>query len=176
MATYLTQIGATVCINGTNSINGFPLYYRDLCVPPIPYKNENMLISESGVVDFTGIFGDPKLHQDSVLPVEKAQGKILLVVGEKDMNYNSKAYATDIMERMKKLGKTHCALLSYPGAGHMIEPPCSPLCYQSWLPIISCPVFWGGEAPAHAAAQVHSWREIQKFLHLHLGPTQSSNL
>ncbi|KAL8203002.1 UNVERIFIED_CONTAM: hypothetical protein K2H54_035127 [Gekko kuhli] len=178
MATYLPQIGATVCINGTNAIHGYPLSYRDLCIQPIPYKSECIVISSHGIVNFSNMFEDPraKLHQESVLPVEKAQGRILLIVGESDGNYNSKAFATEIMERMKKLGKTHCALLSYPNAGHLIEPPSSPFCYHSWLPAVSRPVLWGGEAQAHAAAQVHSWREIQKFLHLHLGPTQSSNL
>lgn len=178
MATYLPQIGATVCINGTNAINGYPLFYRDFCIQPIPYRQECMLITEQGVIDFYNIFGDPqaKQHQASVLPVEKAQGKILLIVGEGDKNYNSKGFAMEIMERMKKLGKTHCALLSYPNAGHLIEPPGSPFCYQSWLPAVSRPVLWGGEAQAHAAAQVHSWKEIQNFLHLHLGPTQSSSL
>ncbi|XP_077201456.1 acyl-coenzyme A amino acid N-acyltransferase 2-like isoform X2 [Paroedura picta] len=178
MATYLTQIEATVCINGPNAVNGYPLYYRDLCIQPIPYKYERMLITEQGAVDLSNIFGDPQaeLHRGSIIPVEKAQGKILFVVGEKDRNYNSKAFATEIMERMKKLGKTHCALLSYPGAGHLIEPPSSPFCYQSWLPHLSSPVVWGGEGQAHDAAQVHSWKEIQKFLHLHLGPTQSSRL
>ncbi|XP_054842990.1 bile acid-CoA:amino acid N-acyltransferase [Eublepharis macularius] len=178
MATFLPQIGATVCINGTNAVNGYPLYYRDLCIQPIPYKHECMLITEQGLVDMSNIFGDPqaKLHQGSILPVEKAQGKILFIVGESDKNYNSKAYATEILERMTKLGKTHCTLLSYPGAGHLIEPPSSPCCYQSWLPILSHPVLWGGEAQAHAAAQIHSWREIQKFLYLHLVLAQSSRL
>ncbi|XP_060093119.1 bile acid-CoA:amino acid N-acyltransferase [Heteronotia binoei] len=178
MATYLPQIGATVCINGTHAVHGYVLYYRDFCIQPIPYKHERMLITHQGVVDLSNIFEDPraKLHQDSVLPVEKAQGKILLIVGESDRNYNSKAFATEIMERMKKFGKTHCALLSYPNAGHLIEPPASPFCNESWLPFVSRPVLWGGDAEAHVAAQVHSWREIQKFLHLHLGPTQSSSL
>lgn len=178
MATYLPQIGATVCINGTHAIHGYPLYYRDLCIQPIPYKMECVRITEQGTADFSNMFEDPqaKLHPGSVLPVEKAQGNILFIVGEGDRNYNSKAFATDIMERMKKLGKTHCALLSYPNAGHLIEPPSSPFCYQSWLPILARPLLWGGEAQAHAAAQVHSWSEIQTFLHLHLGPTQSSSL
>ncbi|XP_015261700.1 PREDICTED: acyl-coenzyme A amino acid N-acyltransferase 2-like [Gekko japonicus] len=178
MATYLPQIGAAVCINGTNAVHGNPLSYRDLCIPPIPYKRECMLITDHGVVDFSNLYEDPgaKLHQESVLPVEKAQGKILLIAGESDGNCKSKAFATAIMERMKKLGKTHCALLSYPKAGHLIEPPGSPFCHHSWLPAFSRPVLWGGEAQAHAAAQVHSWSEIQKFLHLHLGPAKSSSL
>nr|XP_056704822.1 bile acid-CoA:amino acid N-acyltransferase [Euleptes europaea] len=178
MATYLPQIGATVCINGTNAVYGYPLYYRDLCIPPILYKSECMLITGQGAADISNMLGDPraKLSWDSVYPVERAQGKILFVVGESDGNYNSKAYATEIMERMKKLGKTHCTLLSYPKAGHLIEPPGSPFCYQSWLPFVSRPVLWGGEAQAHVAAEVHSWEEIQKFLRLHLGPIQSSSL
>ncbi|XP_053143962.1 bile acid-CoA:amino acid N-acyltransferase [Hemicordylus capensis] len=178
MATYLPQIQATVCINGTNAVNGFPFRYRDLYIQSIPYRLECMLLTEESFLDIFNVVEDSQSenHQANILPVEKASGKILFIVGENDKNYNSKAFAMETMERMKKLGKTHCALLSYPSAGHLIEPPASPFCRQSWSPFFFRPLLWGGEAQAHAEAQVQSWREIQTFLHRHLHSAQSSRL
>ncbi|XP_061488628.1 bile acid-CoA:amino acid N-acyltransferase isoform X1 [Rhineura floridana] len=117
MSIFLPQIRATVCINGTNAIHGSMLCYRDICIPHIPYKLECMKLSDQGLLDIYNAFGDTRAekYQGSILPVEKAQGKILFIVGESDRNYNSKAYALEAMERMRKYKKTHCALLSYPG-------------------------------------------------------------
>lgn len=178
MATFLPQVQATVCINGTNAINGVPLRYRDLCIEPIVYKCECTRVTEEGVLELFHCVEDnhTEEHQRSILPLEKAQGKILFIVGEGDRNHNSKAFAMQSLKRLKKYGKTHCTILSYPGAGHLIEPPASPFCRCSSSPFIPGPVLWGGEAQAHAAAQVHSWQEIKTFLRLHLSPVQSSRL
>uniref|UniRef100_A0A8D0L5U9 Bile acid-CoA:amino acid N-acyltransferase n=1 Tax=Sphenodon punctatus TaxID=8508 RepID=A0A8D0L5U9_SPHPU len=178
MATFLPQITATVCINGTNAMNGTGLRYRDLHIEPIPYQFEHLRLTDIGLFELFHAVADTQTegHQDSILPVEKAKGKILFIVGESDRNYNSKAYAEESMERMRRYGKKHCTLLSYPGAGHLIEPPGSPFCRYSRNPFFDQPLMWGGEAQPHAAAQEHSWREIQKFLWQHLGPSGSSKL
>uniref|UniRef100_A0A8C3FQU5 Bile acid-CoA:amino acid N-acyltransferase n=1 Tax=Chrysemys picta bellii TaxID=8478 RepID=A0A8C3FQU5_CHRPI len=171
MATFLPQITATVCINGTNAIHGTALRYRDLHISPIPYKFECVRFTPLGLLSFFSVMGDTRAeaNQGSIIPVEKAQGQLLLVVGESDQNYNSKAYAEEVMERMRRHGRKNSTLLSYPGAGHLIEPPGSPFCPCSRNPFVVLPLMWGGEAQPHAAAQEHSWREIQKFLCQHLG-------
>ncbi|XP_053888348.1 bile acid-CoA:amino acid N-acyltransferase [Malaclemys terrapin pileata] len=176
MATFLPQITATVCINGTNAIHGTALRYRDLHISPIPYKFECVRFTPLGLLSFFSVMGDTRAeaNQGSIIPVEKAQGQLLLVVGESDQNYNSKAYAEEVMERMRRHGRKNSTLLSYPGAGHLIEPPGSPFCPCSRNPFVVLPLMWGGEAQPHAAAQEHSWREIQKFLCHHLCPTGSS--
>uniref|UniRef100_A0A8C3S8D4 Bile acid-CoA:amino acid N-acyltransferase n=1 Tax=Chelydra serpentina TaxID=8475 RepID=A0A8C3S8D4_CHESE len=178
MATFLSQITATVCINGTSAIHGSALRYRDLHISPIPYKLECVRLTPLGPLSFFSVIGDTRAeaNQGSIIPVEKTQGQILFIVGESDQNYNSKAYAEEVMERMRRHGRKNCTLLSYPGAGHLIEPPGSPFCPCSWSPFFVLPLMWGGEAQPHAAAQEHSWREIQNFLWHHLCPTGSSKL
>uniref|UniRef100_A0A8C3SAE2 Bile acid-CoA:amino acid N-acyltransferase n=1 Tax=Chelydra serpentina TaxID=8475 RepID=A0A8C3SAE2_CHESE len=173
MATFLSQITATVCINGTSAIHGSALRYRDLHISPIPYKLECVRLTPLGPLSFFSVIGDTRAeaNQGSIIPVEKTQGQILFIVGESDQNYNSKAYAEEVMERMRRHGRKNCTLLSYPGAGHLIEPPGSPFCPCSWSPFFVLPLMWGGEAQPHAAAQEHSWREIQNFLWHHLCPT-----
>ncbi|KFP07367.1 Acyl-coenzyme A amino acid N-acyltransferase 2, partial [Calypte anna] len=167
MATFLPQVVATVWINGTAFLHGNPLVYRDLFIPPIPYFPERILFTDLGAMDNSGVFGDPRdpKYGPSAIPVERIRGKVLFVVGEADRSLNSKLFAQLAMARMSP---ENCHLLSYPGAGHLIEPPGSPLCSISSIRGTPRPMLWGGEAQAHAKAQEHSWQEIIRFLGCHL--------
>ncbi|KAJ1168968.1 hypothetical protein NDU88_000880 [Pleurodeles waltl] len=166
MATFLKQVAATVCINGTNSINGMTLRYRDLCINGSPYNPEFIRTTSYGAMEIYDALVDPRApeHQDCILPVERASGSLLFIVGGDDKNYNSKLYAGEALARLKRNGKTNGRLLFYPSAGHLIEPPGSPLCHISIVPIFPLPLLWGGELEAHGKAQEHSWKEILNFL------------
>lgn len=175
MASFLPQVVATVWINGTAFLHGNPLVYKDLRIPPIPYYTERVIFAEMGALDNSAIFADPRdpAYSASAIPAEKVRGKVLFVVGEADRSFNSKLFAELAMARMPP---ESCRLLSYPGAGHLIEPPCSPLCSISSIRGSPRPVVWGGEAQPHAKAQEHSWQEIIQFLELHLGSAASMKL
>ncbi|XP_026538350.1 bile acid-CoA:amino acid N-acyltransferase isoform X1 [Notechis scutatus] len=172
MGTFLEEIAAAVCINGATSMNGAPLHFRDINIPAVPYSTEAILINEIGLLSSFNVMGDPldSVHEVSAIPVEKAQGHILLVVGEADQSLNSKMFAEMALGRAKKFGRTNCSLLHYPGAGHMIEPPGSPTCFLSFLRVSPMPTIWGGESKPHAKAEEHFWKEALKFFELHLGP------
>nr|XP_012322554.1 acyl-coenzyme A amino acid N-acyltransferase 1-like [Aotus nancymaae] len=175
MACYLKQVVATVCINGTNASFEIPLRYGDLVVTPIRSAQERLQVHVSGAVRIRHCKGDPRdeLHQQSVLPVEKARGWILFIVGESDECLDSKAYAEQAVDQLRSHGRSSGRMLAYPGAGHLLEPPYAPLCFASWNPGISRPLLWGGDPAAHAAAQEHAWGEIQQFFRQHLIKTRS---
>ncbi|XP_010224696.1 PREDICTED: bile acid-CoA:amino acid N-acyltransferase-like, partial [Tinamus guttatus] len=175
MAAFLPQVVATVWINGSAFLHGTPLLYKGLCIPAVPYYPERLMFTELGAFDNYGVFGDPRdpAHSGSAIPVEKIRGQVLFVVGEADRNFNSKLFAELAMVRMRK--DSYC-LLSYAGAGHLIEPPCSPLCSISTIRGTPSPVLWGGEPQPHARAQEHSWQEIIRFLELQLGPVSRCHL
>ncbi|XP_042665290.1 acyl-coenzyme A amino acid N-acyltransferase 2-like isoform X2 [Centrocercus urophasianus] len=175
MAAFLPQVVATVWINGTTFLYGNPLHYKGLRIPSIPYQTERILFTELGAMDNSAIFADPRSPacSSSAIPVEKIQGKVLFVVGEADRSFNSKLFAQLAAER---LPQDAYRLLSYPGAGHLIEPPGSPLCSISSLRGNPLPVVWGGEPQPHARAQQHSWQEIVQFLELHLSPAPAIKL
>ncbi|XP_023366356.1 bile acid-CoA:amino acid N-acyltransferase isoform X2 [Otolemur garnettii] len=119
----------------------------------------------------------PKVHGPGIGVVSTCKGaEIGLSMGEADKNVNSKRHAELATDRLRRNGKSNWTLLSYPGAGHLIEPPYSPLCPASGLRALSSSVHWGGEVIPHAAAQEHSWKEIQKFLRKHLISTVTSQL
>ncbi|KAJ7344223.1 hypothetical protein JRQ81_000173 [Phrynocephalus forsythii] len=175
MAAFLEQIVAAVCINGPTRFHGTPLRFRDVHIPAVPYRPENFLVTEMGTL--VDMYMTEEVGDDaSAIPLENAQGHILFVVGEADCSLNSKLHAELAIARARKYGKNNCTLLSYPGAGHLIEFPGSPLCFSSLMRNCFRPLQWGGNLELHAKAQEHSWKEIQSFFELHLGPLGSSNL
>lgn len=169
MACYLKQVAATVCINGPSAVFDVPLRYGDLVVTPMRLASELMQVHPSGAVRFRHCsVPQNKLNSQKILPVEKAQGKTLFIAGENDESLASKLHAQRAMDRLRSHGRSSGRMLAYPGAGHLIEPPYSPFCFASWHSVLGKPLLWGGDPIAHAAAQVHSWREIQKFFRQHL--------
>lgn len=177
LAIHLKQVTATILINGPTSIYGFPHVYRGHTYQPIPYSLQFLSTNALGFIEFHGTFKEVGVEaSQSFLPIEKAHGHFLFIVGEDDKNVNSKEHANKATERLRRQGKNNWTLLSYPGAGHLIEPPYSPLCWASKVPNVYTPLYWGGEVIAHAAAQEHSWKEIQKFLRKHLITMVTSQL
>ncbi|XP_066488169.1 acyl-coenzyme A amino acid N-acyltransferase 2-like [Tiliqua scincoides] len=178
MCTFLEQIVAVVCINGTTAMTGVPLYFRDIYIPAVPYSGEKLLVTDTGALTNYHVMGDPReeKHQASLIPLEKASGHVLFVIGEDDRSIHSKLFAEVSLARAKKYGKNNCTLLLYPGAGHLIEPPGSPLSNITLIRGAPKPIRWGGKPEPHAKAQEHSWKEIEKFFKLHLGPAGKSNL
>ncbi|XP_039200183.1 bile acid-CoA:amino acid N-acyltransferase-like isoform X2 [Crotalus tigris] len=177
MSTFLKEVVASVCINGP-TILSTPLHFHDVSIPGASYSSEKLLINEMELATIYYYLGHPldEKYEVSTIPVEKAQGHVLFVVGEADQSFNSRVFAEAALAREKKHGKNHCSLLFYPGAGHLIEPPGSPVCFAYPLRFSPLPIQWGGEVKPHAKAQEHSWNEILNFLKFHLGPLQNSNL
>ncbi|EHB18594.1 Bile acid-CoA:amino acid N-acyltransferase [Heterocephalus glaber] len=177
MAIHLKEIIATVLINGPTFIIEFPQVYHGQISQPAPYCIEYKSINALGFAEFYQVFGKNEADiSQSILPIEKAQGHFLFIVGEADKNLNTKVHAARATDQLRRNGKNNWTLLSYPGAGHLIEPPYSPLCCASKISAELQIIHWGGEIIPHAAAQEHAWKEIQKFLRKHLIPVVTSQL
>uniref|UniRef100_A0A1A8C753 Acyl-CoA thioesterase 19 n=1 Tax=Nothobranchius kadleci TaxID=1051664 RepID=A0A1A8C753_NOTKA len=115
------------------------------------------------------------IPSDSTNKVEVGQIKcpLLLIVGEDDQNWCAYESAMDIKEMMEKAGNSHLlTLLSYPEAGHLIEPPYTPHVRSSLFRDMSTRqimmVLWGGQTLGHARAQEDSWKKLLVFLREHL--------
>ncbi|KAG7219669.1 hypothetical protein INR49_018915 [Caranx melampygus] len=66
---------------------------------------------------------DPALKVD----MGRVQCPLLVVVGEDDQSWPASESAMDIKEMMERAGNSHLlTVLSYPNAGHLIEPPYTP--------------------------------------------------
>ncbi|KAM4663830.1 acyl-coenzyme A thioesterase 5 isoform 1-T1 [Discoglossus pictus] len=170
MVTILPQVIAAVSISGCCANTAANLNYRDFTLPGLRYNMSRVHISETSVFDVSEALDDPldPVNSQSLIPIEKAEGHFLFVVGEDDRNWKSSVYAKAAMDRLRKNGKENFTLLTYPGAGHRIDPPCSPFCLAAVDRVLGVPILGGGELKSHCLAQEDSWQKIQEFFHLHL--------
>lgn len=171
VASYLSGVEATVWINGCSANTAFPLYYKKRQIlPALMVDYSKLIVTESGARICKYSLHNPlaEEHKGSLVPIEHARGRFLFVASEDDLNWDSKAYADEMVERLKHHGKDNFDSVSYPGAGHYLEPPYGPYCPSSHHGLVGKPALWGGEPRSHAAAEVHMWKKIQEFFRTHL--------
>ncbi|KAK6309224.1 hypothetical protein J4Q44_G00206870, partial [Coregonus suidteri] len=98
---------------------------------------------------------------------------LLLVVGQDDQNWAAVESADDMKQMMERAGNSHLlTTLSYPGAGHLIEPPYGPHCRACTFVLQPgqqrVVMLWGGLTKPYTVAQEDSWEKILGFLREHL--------
>ncbi|XP_004455171.2 acyl-coenzyme A thioesterase 6 isoform X6 [Dasypus novemcinctus] len=170
MASFLKGITATVLINACVANTLVPLHYKDMTIPALGSDPSKFKLTESGIIDCMDVWDSPRedsQHQ-SLIPLEKAQGPFLFIVGKDDRNWKSEFYAHIATERLQAHGKDRPQIICYPGTGHCIDPPFFPTRIASVHAMLGQAVFFGGESGAHSRAQVDAWHQIQTFFHKHL--------
>ncbi|XP_053126462.1 acyl-coenzyme A thioesterase 1-like isoform X2 [Hemicordylus capensis] len=170
MASFLKGITVTVTINGSIANVGATLLYKDITIPPLGLDMKRIKMDKSGYADIIDVLNNPLEGPDrqSLIPLEKADGRFLFIVSKDDRNWKSEFFAVEASKLLQTHGKEKPEIICYPGAGHYIEPPYMPMCPASMHLLVGHPVTWGGEPKAHAAAQVDAWQQIQNFFHKNL--------
>lgn len=164
MATFLPGISATVWINGCNANTLVPIYYKDICVPPLMFDVKRAKMTPLGFVDIGDVMIDPMSEEGlpSVIPIERASGNFMFIMSEADRNWQSAYYANLACDRLAAHGKK---------AGHFIEVPYMPFCLANFHGVANHVVYFGGEPKAHSEAQLDAWKRILKFFKKHLAAT-----
>lgn len=178
VASYLPDVEATVWINGCSANVALPLYYKKRQIhSALMFDLKKVIPTESGAFNTKYVLNNPLAEENkgSLIPIERAKGHFLFVASEDDLNWDSKTYVDEMVERLKRHGKEKFESVSYPGAGHYLEPPYGPYCPSSFHGVLGKPVLWGGEPKSHAAAEVHMWKKIQDFLRNHLSSDAAQN-
>ncbi|XP_037109787.1 peroxisomal succinyl-coenzyme A thioesterase-like [Syngnathus acus] len=103
----------------------------------------------------------------------RVQCPLLVVAGEDDQNWPACESAEDMKKMMEQAGNIHLlSVVSYPQAGHLLEPPYSPhtrvSSFRSAGTREKLTALWGGECAAHSLAQEDAWRKTLDFLRHHL--------
>ncbi|KAM9646672.1 acyl-coenzyme A thioesterase 6-like isoform 5-T5 [Trichechus inunguis] len=175
MASFLKGITATVLINSCVANTITPLHYKDMTIPSLGNDLGKHTITESGLMDCVNIWNNPLEEPDhrSLIPLEKAQGPFLFIVGKDDHNWKSEFYAHIASAWLQAHGKDRPQIIYYPGAGHCIDPPYFPPRIASVHAFLGQAMFFGGEPGAHSKAQVDAWQQIQTFFHKHLDGKKS---
>uniref|UniRef100_A0A8C7XTJ3 Acyl-coenzyme A thioesterase 4-like n=1 Tax=Oryzias sinensis TaxID=183150 RepID=A0A8C7XTJ3_9TELE len=104
-----------------------------------------------------------------LMQLEEITCPLMYIVGEDDLSVLSIENAD--LETLRAAGKSHLfTRLSYPGAGHLIEPPYSPMSRASFWVVKpeKLMTVWGGHPAPHAAAQEDAWKKMLEFMELNL--------
>lgn len=170
IASFLPNITATVCINTCNASAVFPIHYRGSVIPALPPDYSKITSTPSGILDIRRALPDPMSGENlaSIIPVERSSCQFLFIASEDDWNWNSVLFAEQACSRLQAHGKTNYQMVSYPKAGHFLEVPYIPFHPSAVHRVSGQAVAFGGEAKAHADAQVDAWNRIQEFLFKHL--------
>ncbi|XP_015242316.1 PREDICTED: acyl-coenzyme A thioesterase 1-like [Cyprinodon variegatus] len=171
LSAFVRGVKAVVWINGCSANTGLPLYYKKKQIlPALMFDHKKTFSTNSGAVISKYAMHDPLKaeNRDCLVPIEQAGGNFLFVASGEHLISDRKAYMDNMVERLRHHGKDNFETLSYPQAGHYLEPPYGPFCRSSLNVILGGPALWGGKPRSHAAAEVHLWREIQKFFRSHL--------
>ncbi|XP_038868241.1 acyl-coenzyme A thioesterase 1-like isoform X2 [Salvelinus namaycush] len=126
---------------------------------------------EEGYVSFREVSMPNNIPPENKANVENLCCPLLYIVGEDDLSCAAIENADEIEKKIKDAGRSHLfTRLSYPGAGHLIEPPYTPNSRASmWTTqpkkLIT---LWGGHLVPHAAAQEDAWKRTLEFMERHL--------
>ncbi|KAL2102598.1 hypothetical protein ACEWY4_001766 [Coilia grayii] len=140
------------------------------------HMKRNMLkarIDENNHVIWRDVILPIPTEPDMKVDVGQIKCPVLIVIGQDDQNWATVESTEDIQQMMERSGNGHLlTVLSYPGAGHLIEPPYTPhvrfsnfITQQQRQKVL---MLWGGQTKPHADAQEDSWNKILLFLHTHL--------
>ncbi|XP_041935083.1 peroxisomal succinyl-coenzyme A thioesterase-like isoform X3 [Alosa sapidissima] len=110
---------------------------------------------------------------DLKVDVGRIKCPMLIVIGQDDQNWATVESTEDIEQMMERAGNRHLlTVLSYPDAGHLIEPPYTPhIRFSNFITQHNREkvlMLWGGQTKPHAHAQEDSWEKILLFLQKHL--------
>ncbi|KAJ4927364.1 hypothetical protein JOQ06_015097 [Pogonophryne albipinna] len=159
-----------ICINGPAG-STIKLADADGRTEQMENDEKYWTYDDQGNVSFRAVSLPANLSPESKVKVEHLTCPLMYIVGEDDLSASSIENASLIEETLSAAGKSQLfTRLSYPGAGHLIEPPYTPNSRASLWSVKPQKLFtqWGGHLAPHAAAQEDSWKKILEFLETNL--------
>ncbi|KAF7646495.1 hypothetical protein LDENG_00185930 [Lucifuga dentata] len=176
MAAYSNVINPRCCVCVSGSHVQFLDHPTTKTVGEMMARNLNKVrMDEQNQVIWRDIILPLPTDLSQKVDVGKIKCPLLLVNGNDDQNWATVESAEDINQMMHVAGNEHLlTTLTYPGAGHLIEPPYSPHIRASNFTLYGkkVVVLWGGKTKPHSDAQEDAWKKILAFLqqHLHSSP------
>ncbi|XP_045112613.1 acyl-coenzyme A thioesterase 1-like isoform X2 [Portunus trituberculatus] len=174
MAAFIPSVIACVAINAPCVPVLVGMRVGEHLYPGIPFSNiHNAHIKDDGSVCMRPLSADiAKQFEKFIVPVERSNAAFLFIVGIDDQNVNSE-YTTQLLcQRLSKHSYSKpYKVLSYPGSGHLLEPPYSPHCYASFQHSSMIALVWGGTVKHHTCGQVNAWNKTIEFFKHHIAQT-----
>ena len=173
-------VKAVIAISPWNAPYWKPYRYKGKLSNEFHYSTEHMRITDEGIIlryctQHAKEFALPSAELPAVTPVERITCPVLLVYGTDDMCIDAEFTTGRIFERLKAEGKEAlCTILRHPNAGHIVEPPYTPLCHAAYMRPFKQHWVYGGDPKDHALAQEITWENILDFLRQNLRSFKSS--
>ncbi|KAK3596947.1 hypothetical protein CHS0354_002514 [Potamilus streckersoni] len=164
-------------IKAVVNINGMPFFHCQLQKNDVPTPYQGIVKTDAEIlkdgVSMKGIFSVP---DNNFIPAWQYGSKILVLIGEDDL-MSSPHWHAKYLEACPAEFRSNIEMVRYPGAGHLIEPPYTPL--NRLIPVSfgeierfdavnSTFLLCGGETKLHAKAQEQAWDKILNFLRTNL--------
>ena len=109
------------------------------------------------------------------IKLENCKAPILLIQASEDTNVIPTA-EEDVAKIEKEFGPTTTKVITYEGAGHLLQPPYQPFCYSSYHRAMNGVIVWGGKMVEHVRAEEDSWKVMLEFLQRHMTPHRKSRI
>ncbi|XP_071093405.1 acyl-coenzyme A thioesterase 2, mitochondrial-like [Haliotis cracherodii] len=110
---------------------------------------------------------DAAPYATEVIPAWKNNAQILYLLGDDDDVWKTD-HANTFVRSCPEEKRKNIKLVTYPGGGHLIEPPYMPLYKALYHPLVGSMVVMGRHPEAHAAAQEDAWRRLLHFIQKHV--------
>ena len=171
MADCLAGIKCVVAINGPCMAAHNSHQYKDQKWNPLfndtSFKDKVVWTERQSCISryaFPFNFDDP-VHQASLFDFYKRRNiAYMYIAGLNDDAMPSELFANIVERLLKSENHPNYQILRYPGAGHSIEPPYSPLISESLLLVWELVLCHGGVSVPHCRAQEDAWNKQLIFL------------
>ncbi|GAB1600355.1 acyl-coenzyme A amino acid N-acyltransferase 1-like [Argonauta hians] len=148
------------------SVNGQPTFYvftiRQKGEPLFQYCGSMDCVRTQAFKDY--YMARWKIDHSKTFSLDEGNGcKVLVIIsGDDKILYPNDYYQwADSLPPSKR---KDVEFVEYSGAGHLLEPPYTPLFYSCYASYFGSATVFGGETKAHALAQEKSWLKIREYL------------
>ncbi|KAK3093428.1 hypothetical protein FSP39_015615 [Pinctada imbricata] len=163
-ALYCPKVMSIVSINGPPFVTGLSLPGRFAKHSHVEVDFDHVEMLDEGIVFSDSYF--PK--DDDFTKVWESDVKMLTILAGDDKCFNAK-YSHRQHELIPEDKKKNFDMITYEGAGHLIEPPYAPFARASYHKLLQMNMMWGGSAKEHSYAQEDAWKRTLDFLKTNLG-------
>lgn len=175
MMSHLPQVKAVCSVNASISSIGTTTTYGDFTTDMLTPHFDRVSFFEDETLNIRNALTNPRDEPSSIHPFETSSANLLMIAGLDDYNWHSELMADIAQERMDAAGKRNYKILKYPGLGHFVDAPFTPVCTVFAHPLTpkGMLVYFGGRNKSqHAENQAAAWKEVFSFFKASLKSSQ----
>lgn len=169
-ATYLHGFKSSTSINGQLFPYPTIFRYKQRTWPGIYFNFDRTYRSNGALViqNAADEYYDVEALGNSLIEITKSDRSFLFILAEDDLALNNEK-AVPFMTNLFHGGKGDYRIITYPGAGHLLEPPSTPYAGQIYSRDFKGCFLLGGNPNMHATAESRMWIEIRAFFERTIG-------